>query len=180
MSAFASTVATPPGGKWFWEDGEVLFESPSYHTVVDLIRGYFLKKGVTKDATVALAEYMCPRMPIGFCRGDFGPRRATVQELVKNTERYSGMPLETIDVVQRRLNICSHCPKCDHSLCVTCRGIDKFVYGMFQGRRMKLPEDRSSGVCTCTGAFTMAAASVCYDGPLGLGEAPVTCWRYEK
>lgn len=179
---FSSTVSAPPGGKWFWEDGKVLFESASYHEVVDRMRRYFLDNGIDKSAEAALAEYMCPRMPSGFCRGFDGSRRKTAREILADTERVcAGKQLETIDVVERRLEKCAKCPKCDHSICVTCRRIDDLIYKMFDGRRCRLILDKVSGVCTCAGAYSMAVASLCFDKNSPAWEGvPATCWRNEE
>jgi len=181
MTTFASIASAPPGGKWFWEDGNVLFESPSYDEVTGRIRAYFLEKGIARDASAALAEYMCPRMPAGFCRGFSGTARKTANQVLADSAPYFSMPLATADVVQRRLERCFACPSCSHNVCMTCRRMDEKVRTGFGGRRAKIPADRSSGVCTCAGAYAMAVASVVFDKDSPAWEGtPDTCWRNDK
>lgn len=45
MTAFPNTMATPPGGEWFWEDRDVFIHSPSYRDAIDQIAKHFRDKG---------------------------------------------------------------------------------------------------------------------------------------
>lgn len=182
MSAFQNTMSAPPGGEWFWEDKETFIHSPSYSDVIDAIRRRFREKGVSRDPAEALAEYMCPRMPRGFCRGAFARMKSEpkVSDYVNATIRKClGRDVEDVATIQRRLEVCDTCPKCRRPTCVTCRGIDKAIYKVFEGRRAVLALDPRSGVCSCDGTFTMGVASVRQDGS-ALEGAPDTCWRNKK
>ena len=179
MTAFPNTMTTPPGGEWFWEDRDVFIHSRSYHDVIDAMRRHFREKGITKDPAEALADYMCPRMPRGFCHGRSDDPVLTLDQIVRNTiDLCRGLPLEMVDTVRRRLEKCAACDMCDHPVCVTCRGVDKRIYEAFGGRRAPLDADRKSGVCRVCGAFVMGLVSVRHDK--ALEGAPESCWRNDK
>ena len=177
--AFASIVSAPPGGEWFWEDKDVFIHTATYQGAIDAIRKHFNEHGITRNPVTALAEYMCPRMPRGFCTGDFSSKEEpTVAKLLENTQEICrDRTTETIDVIQHRLDICAKCNKCARPTCISCRQIDQKIYLMLKGRRAPLPLDRTSGVCACCGAFTMALASVQFKQGESLEGAPDTCWR---
>jgi len=124
-----------------------------------------------------MAEYMCPRMPRGFCRGNtVSGTEPTVADLVKSTaDACAWKVLEDSVTVQRRIEQCESCPKCTHPVCVTCRNVDKAVYSMFGGRRPPLALDAKSGVCSCDNTFVMGVASVKHEK--ALEGAPDSCWR---
>lgn len=181
MSRFARTMSAPPGGEWFWEDGETFIHSPSYADAVDALARHFRAKGIQRDPASALAEHMCPRMPRGFCIGatqaQSGP---TLSELLTRTRDIClGARMQDAATAQRRLERCASCPKCSHPTCVPCRGVDAQIYEMFEGRRPPVPADRKSGVCDCFTVFAMALATVDDKVP-DPPDLPDTCWRNER
>ena len=181
MTGFRSTLSTPPGGEWFWDDGDAFIHSRSYQDAVDALARHFREKGVAKDPAVALAEYMCARMPPGFCRGAAGSREPTLAELVEATRAAcDGRPLADAVTIQRRLEACAACGKCTRPVCVPCRGVDAAVYGFFGGRRPPVPADRKSGVCSVFGAFAMGLASVDGAQATPSGDVPDACWRNKR
>jgi hypothetical protein len=181
VTTFSSTMATPPGGRWFWEDGKVSFVSTSYLEVIDKMREYFQSQGINKDPRTELIDFMCPRMPRSFCRGYRGPSRMTSEQYLQNSFAYKDYQLETADIVQQRMKTCRYCTEYDQGVCSSCFGYTDHVYEMFQGRRARLPEDTNSGACKCAKALAMAVASVVYkeDEPIWDG-TPKTCWRYKQ
>lgn len=177
-------MSAPPGGEWFWEDKDVFVHSASYQDAVDQVRRHLREKGIDKDPAEAIAEFMCPRMPRGFCAGPLAeaPSQPAVQDYVNATVSVCmGRDLEDIATVQRRMAVCASCPKCSHPVCVTCHNIDKALYSFFNGRRAELPEDAKSGVCGCTQAFVLGTATVKYekDEPAWEG-TPDSCWRKQS
>lgn len=171
-------MTTPPGGVWFWEDGEHLVSTPSYQEAVDQLRSILAEKGDARSPAEVLAEYMCPRMPRGFCRGYTGPRAESSSALLDRAKPYADEPLAPANVVLSRLEVCAKCPKCRRDVCVTCRCLDEAVYGLFGNRRSALPPDRRSGVCACARTLAMVVASVRYGEGEPLWEGtPSTCWR---
>lgn len=178
MTVFSNTLSAPPGGLWFWEDGDVAVSTPSYEEAVRLV-GYALRaKGSTESPDAALAAYMCPRMPRSFCRGYSGPQLPTHADFLREARKYAEFPLETSDVIAARLDRCRTCPRCSHSECLHCYGIDERVRLLFNGRRAIISQDRKSGVCQCAGTYAMAVASVAYSDKNQVWEGtPSTCWR---
>lgn len=179
MASFRSTVTTPPGGLWFWEDGEHLVSTPSYQDALDRIRAILSEKGDHRSPVEALAEYMCPRMPRGFCIGSGTSGKATLGRLFENAIPYFAKGLAMANIIQSRLDRCASCPNCRHDVCLTCHDIPKKVYGMFGGRRPSLPADPKSGRCSCAGTFAMVVSSVLYSPDEEVWEGtPSTCWRF--
>lgn len=172
-------MVAPPGGVWFWEDGDHFVSSPSYQEAVDRVRAILAEKGDGRSPSEALAEYMCPRMPRGFCTGFTGTRAESAGEILRKALPYADRGLAMANVIQSRLDACAACPMCRRDTCIVCRHVDKAIYGLFRGRRPPLPADRKSGVCMCAGTYAMAIASVLYpsDEPVWRG-TPKTCWRY--
>ncbi len=171
----------PPEGKWSFQIGDDYYESPIYDLVLKHVGELLAKHGVKADATEALAEYMCPRLPPWMCRGD-GPSRDLIlgKEAQKEALSYFARNVETADVVMRRMQVCQRCPKHRRDFCLHCGGYDTWIYDGFGGRRTRLPPDDASGCCTCARTFEAVIASVCYaDGDQVWEGTPDTCWRHE-
>lgn len=178
MTGFSNTLSAPPGGVWFWEDGDVSVSSPSYDEAVALVGRALRAKGSSKSPDLALAEYMCPRMPRSFCRGYVGPSLPTHADFLRVAQSYASMPVESSDVIADRLDRCLSCPKCLFSVCVRCHGIDERVRLLFGGRRAIISQDPKSGLCQCAGTYAMVVASVAYgEGDKTWEGTPSTCWR---
>lgn len=179
---FRSIVETPPGGAWFWEDGDSFVSSPSYSDAIDKIRAALAAKGDTRtDPRDALAAYMCPRVPPGFCSGYAGPRAKTHDDYLVEAAKLKDMPLADAMTVASRLDRCATCPKCEHTVCLGCRNLDDRVRLLFGGRRAILSQDRHSGLCGPSGTYAMAVASVVYPVEDRVWEGtPKTCWRYDE
>jgi hypothetical protein len=176
--SFAYTHVAPPGGKWIWSDADNYVEEHDYHVAVARISQ--LLKCTWSEAVKSLEDYMCPRMPPSFCVSrNVAPhhRRLTVAELLAASRPYAAKPDAPADVIIRRLDACARCPRHRVEFCMGCTKTADAVYSMFGGRRVKLPGDSRSGVCTCANALAMAVASVEYfNEPVWEG-APETCWR---
>lgn len=182
MSAtFRSTVTAPPGGVWFWESDGAFVSSTSYRDAIDRIRTALLAKGDRTDPRDALADYMCPRIPPGFCSGYSGPRAKVHRDYLEEAAKLRGMRIADAMTISSRLDRCATCPACEHTVCLGCRGIDDRVRLLFGGRRAILPQDRHSGLCGPAGTYAMAVASVVY--PVGdrvWEGTPGSCWRYDE
>ena len=172
-------MAAPPGGLWFWEDGDHLVSTPSDQEAIDQIRAILVEKGDKRSPSDALAEYMCPRMPRGFCMNFTGPSVETTRDLIDRALPYASRNLAMANIIQTRLDRCASCPMCRHDTCISCRRIAPDIYALFGGRRPSLPADRKSGVCKCAGTYAMAVASVLYSSDEQTWEGtPTTCWRF--
>lgn len=179
---FRSVLSAPPGGVWFWEDGGHFVSGPDYGTVVSQVRRILREKGDSADPEAALAGYMCPRMPRGFCAGVLGFSKPTLADYLKAAAPYFLKPVAMADDIERRMEVCRGCPRLVRdAVCIPCRHADEAVYAGFGGRRVRLPGDRRSGICGCAGTFNMAVASVVYGDrdPVWAG-TPAECWRHVR
>ena len=172
-------MVTPPGGSWtFSVDGDTV-SSPLYDDMLRKVDALLRKHGVNESAVAALANYMCPLLPEGQCTGE-GSASPVIypHDAEAEAKRYFGRPIETADVIARRLQQCTRCKAHRRDFCLHCTGYDQWVYGKFGGKRPKLPADDASGCCSCAKTMEAVIASVCYgkDEPVWEG-APDTCWR---
>lgn len=173
-----STV--PPTGKWEFQLGDDRYESPVYDLVLRHTGEILAKHGLKIPAAQALADYMCPRLPKWMCTGR-GPHLDLLlaKEAQKEAYSYFVRQMETVDVIMRRMEVCTTCPKHRRDFCLHCGGYDTWIYDGFGGRRTRLPPDDASGCCSCARTFEAAIASVTYSAEEPVWEgAPKTCWRY--
>lgn len=179
-SFIATRSTVPPGGLWFFQLGDDYYESPLYEDCIAHVDEILRKHGVKMLATEALAEFMCPHMPAYFCRGA-GPASPVIlaRDAMKAAAPYVSKPVETLDVISKRLQKCTGCLKHRRDFCLHCHGYDTWVCDQFGGRRVKLPADDASGCCSCAKTFEAVIASVVYgeDEPVWEG-TPDSCWRY--
>lgn len=185
MARFRNILSVPPGGVWFWESREHFVAEPDYATAVEKLRAILAEEGSSESPEDALARHMCPRMPRGFCSGG-GPSETpgedTATTYLYNAAPYFSKPVALVDDIERRYGVCASCPKFAESVtCFSCRHLDHVINAKFHGRRVLLPEDASTGVCTCAKTFNMVTASVTYDKDEAVWEgAPPTCWRFQE
>lgn len=177
---FVSTRSTvPPGGVWFFSMGDDHYESPLYEDALKHVDMILKKHGSDADAVEALADYMCPHLPAYFCRGE-GPSTASVtpHEAKAAAIEYFNRSVETLDVISRRMQACTTCPKHRRDFCLHCNGYDQWIYDGFGGRRVRLPADDASGCCECAKTFEAVIATAMYNPGEAVWEgAPDTCWR---
>ena len=127
-----------------------------------------------------MLEYMCPRMPRGFCYGFTGGSAVTAADYLKEAEPYFAQPVALVDDIVHRMERCKSCPMFNGSdLCIPCRHIDDIIYTKFKGQRVCLPGDSSSGICKCAKTFNMVVASVNYDKAEVWEGTPPSCWRFQ-
>jgi hypothetical protein len=178
---FRSTMTVPPGGEWFWGDQNHYVSDPDFHTAVEKVRSVLKEIGSTVSPEVAMLEYMCPRMPRGFCYGFEGPAAVTASDYLGSAAPYFKMPVALVDDIVHRIEKCKSCPMFDgNDLCLTCRHLDDVIYTKFDGRRVRLPGDRRTGICKCAKTFNMVVASVVYPENSEVWEGtPPTCWRFQ-
>ena len=172
----------PPGGEWFAViNGEK--ESDKHWLrlrprVVELMA----KHGVTGTAEEVVAASMCPYMPAWFCEGvNDGRKVVQMKEAKETAKEYFPLPVVPFDEISRRLQICSGCKKHDHTLCLTCTGLLRWLIASFGNRRTAVPEDKLSGTCECSRTFAAVAASVDYpETGFDWEGVPDNCWRKTK
>lgn len=150
--------------------------------ILPKVRRLLATHGVSAPAEIALAEYMCPRMPrhmaVMLCQGDMPakPKQVLPREALDNCATYVNRPIVPFDVIQRRIGVCSTCPRHERNWCITCTGAFTQIQQMMKGRRPMLPADRFSGVCGCAKAYEAVVCSVEHEGE-PWPDTPETCWR---
>lgn len=158
-------------------------EKVSARTAVEIlpkVRRLLAKHNISTLPEIALAEYMCPRMgaeAAWFCTGDVKQvPHVTPREALANCTQYVDKPMLTFEEIQRRMSICTQCPKHERNWCLTCTGAFDQIKRLMKGRRPLLPADRFSGVCGCAKAYETVVCSVEHDGE-PWPDTPETCWR---
>ena len=181
MITVQSTMSTPPGGKWFWQDPEHSFAASSLDVVVGQVGAVLRANGDRSDPEQAVLAYMAPRMPRGWATGWDGPKKPTISDYVRVARKYFGRRVSRVDRIKTRMDVCRRCPAMSREMCLTCSGVPAAVTKWFSGQRPPLPGDGQSGICRCASTFNMVVASVDYDeGEPVWDGAPPTCWRYLK
>lgn len=183
MTMFRASVdmmPTPEGGFEF-AIGDDKVSARTAPEIMPKVRRLLMKHNISADPEIALAEYMCPRLgrqAAFFCTGDVRPvSHVTPKEALANCAQYAKLPMVPFDVIQRRMGICSSCPKHERNWCLTCTGaFAKIEQLMGGGRRPLLPADRFSGVCGCAKAYEAVVCSVDHPGE-PWPDAPAECWR---
>lgn len=180
MVFFTSQFLAPPGGEYFFEcDGES-FRTPSYSEAVRRVADIMRRKGKpSRPPEAVLAEYMCPHMPDGFCTRQYGNKTFTLEQMKEDAKRYFNLPLVPFDEVERRLSVCTQCPRHSRTFCLTCVGAVDWIRRGFGGARRILPVDAYTGACQCAGTFAAVVASVEETSlpPWTHATKPNTCWR---
>lgn len=179
---FISTNATPPTGYYeYGIDGDTV-NARDIVAITRLARDLRAKHGLPPATNPFryVMEYMCRFLPNGFCTEPSSTKALRGPEVKENTRRLFKMRLEPSDVIEKRMVICSSCPKhTRRGFCVDCTGLLEWIYRGFGTRRPQLPADRALGVCVCDEVLAAAGASVA-GRPLTEGaEYPEGCWRVE-
>lgn len=171
-------MAVPPGGFWFWQDGDHSVASPSYDVAVAQVGAALAESGSAEDPAQALLGYMAPRMPRWWSTGYDGPRKPRLSDYMEEAAKYFDRRVARVDAIDSRMRKCAECPHRTRPCCLSCHGIPRKVVEGFGGRRSLMPLDNKSGVCPFAGTFSMVIASVEYDkDEAAWPGTPPTCWR---
>lgn len=180
VSFVQTKTVVPPGGLWFFRLGGDTVSTPLYDDAISKVDDVLKRHGVT-DVTPAqaLADYMCPHMPMWFCSGrSVQTAVITASEARTAAEPYFHKQLVQVDDIMNRMTRCTTCPKHRKDFCLHCEGHDQWISYRFGGRRPVLPSDNASGCCMCAGTFEAVVASVKYTDDDTMWEGvPDTCWR---
>jgi hypothetical protein len=177
---FRGIFTTPPTGFYEYEvEGERVQSTNRLDActkVSDLRKKHGLP--VVGDGMTYIMEYMCPRLPDGFCSQPSSVRSLAIEKVKAGTAQLFSMRVAASDVIERRLIICSACKMQTRSgFCVDCNGLLDWMFRGFSGKRGELPPDRALGVCVCDCVMAAAGATP-LDRPLTDGETyPEGCWR---
>lgn len=182
MISVASTLSAPPGGAWFWQDGDHFLVGPDFEELATRVGAVLRAKGDHTDPRQAILGHMAPRMPRGWAKGYDGPREPTAGDMLRTARALvSKRQVARADVIMRRMSVCAACPAMERKVCLVCMHIPEKVVALFDGRRAPLPCDAKSGVCGCAKTFCMAVCSAMYPGeePVWPG-TPGSCWRTKR
>ena len=176
---FKSRNATPPTGCYEYElDGVTVTSKSRFdiaRKVADLRRSHGLI--TSGDPFAYVEEYMCPRLPNGFCSQPSKVEYIHADEVKRNTAALFHRPCVTVDVIESRLATCLSCPKhVTRGFCMGCSGLIDWIYKGFAGRRSRLAPDQATGVCSVGLDLVAAAASIDAVPVTGAGY-PDNCWR---
>ena len=172
---------TPPGGLFFCEIGGERVQGRTFLEIAPKVRELMRRHGVSGTAEMAVAAYMCPRIPNPglYCRGGaVPPAHGNARDAIANSLPYCSRRVVPFDVIERRMQRCAECPEHKRDWCPTCSGHVSMMKEAFDGRRRDVPEDTLAGVCQKAKAYEYAVASVEYaEGEPVWAGTPDTCWR---
>ena len=170
----------PPTGAYEYALGGDVVASISRTEICSKVKEIRDRHGLPTigDGFAYVMEYMCPRLPDGFCTTPSTVKYLQADKVKLRTIPLFSLPCATADVVDKRLMACVACPhNIKRGFCVTCTGLLTWVYRGFGGRRPGLPGDQATGACAVDEVMVAAAVSV--DGaPLRENVVyPPGCWR---
>lgn len=178
---FKDVNMVPPGGLFFYETHGERVVGRTFLEIAPKVRALMAKYGIRGLAESEVAAYMCPRIqdPGRYCRGPAAPAaHVPAPAAIANSLPYCSRRVVAFDEIERRMRVCQKCPKHARDWCPTCSGHVSRMMAAFGGRRPKLPEDSTSGVCQCAKAYEIAIASAEYEkGEKAWEGVPETCWR---
>ena len=176
---FKTIGAFPPTGSYEYECGGVFLSSKSRIEICNKVSDLRRSQGlpVVGDPLRYVMEYMCPRLPDGFCTGASSIKNLRADEVKAATARLFPLPCVPVDEIERRLSVCLTCKKhVTRGFCMGCSGLIDWIYKGFGGRRNRLPPDSATGVCPCS--LELVAASAAVDRPQTADASyPDGCWR---
>lgn len=180
---FKSIHSTPPGGWYEYAvEGEVIRDRSRFR-IAAAANKLRAKYGLSQshDPFQFVMEYMCPRLPDGFCSEPSSVRTIRAAEVKLNSAPLMKLPCETYDAIEKRIVKCVECPKHrTQGFCMDCTGILTWVYREYGTRRPQLSIDHMTGVCECELALTVVSASVAGRPPVDGVQYPEGCWRTAK
>lgn len=184
MLAFRVHNVVPPGNRYWYEvpETKVVVEALTYNDWVNVIRRHYAENGlvVPADVMAKAEDFMCRRLPEGFCFGDLDGRprarvltlndiRAKTQALVAFNGRERVPPL----VSKQRAETCGKCPANDRTLCPTCIGLVSWALRLVGEQSNGI--DAWLGVCQHDGVALAAKIRV-PRVPFEDQQYPGNCW----
>ena len=143
MQDFRVTNVVPPGGRYFYEVSEtkVFMEDFTMNQLLTRLGAHYTQNHlpVPEGLREIVADFMCRRLPTGFCTGDgppVGVQIYTVADIRERSRRQATLstgfvlPAEAVE----RAKICANCPKNDRSICPTCSGMVAWAIRLVGGR----------------------------------------------
>lgn len=180
LSRFKSPNATPPGGCYEYAVGDAVLTAKTASEITRQALNLRQSLGLRTvgDPFLYVMDYMCPRLPNGFCTTPSSVRSVRMEEVKARTSALFTLPCVTVDLIEARLAKCISCPAHEtRGFCMSCTGLLDWICSGFGGRRRRLPPDVASGVCCVTREFSAALASVDFGDAAAPQGLPETCWR---
>jgi hypothetical protein len=179
MLTFANERTVPPGGRYFYEVPEtrVVISSLTKHDFFARIRKNYAENGLAApdDLEARVVDFMCRRLPKGFCQGE-GPvsTALTMSEVKRKTVEMAGVTKRvTPGEANGRARICGGCPMNDRSGCPTCSGLNAWAARL---GGVHVPGGATYlGICRVDGLAL--SAGVAFESAPVKGEVPEQCWR---
>lgn len=171
--------ASPPDGWYEYAIGDEVARERNRFDICRRVREMHEARGlpVFGDGFTHVMEYMCPRLPDGFCNKPSNlPKPLMAAEVKERTVPLFYRPIVPSDAIERRLETCVRCPAhTRRGFCADCSGIIDWMLRGFGGRRGKVPADNASGVCYAERVMAAALASVDAQ-PRDDVQYPEGCW----
>lgn len=179
MTRFKTRNAFPPGGCYEYAVGSDVVYSKSLSEITAKASELRRRHGLETigDPFRYVMDYMCPRLPNGFCTSPSAVKVLRAEEVRGNTAKLFPLRCVTTDEIERRLSVCVKCEKhATRGFCMGCTGLLDWIYRGFAGRRPVLPPDQATGACAVSSELVAASATV--DRPAEDNPAyPDGCWR---
>jgi len=184
MLNFRVKNIVPPGGQYFYEVEGVQLTMPSRMKLREAVYQVYRKaqEAVPDNLEALMEDYMCRRLPEGFCTGtdDGRPRAkvATIQGIRRDTENMVSLSTGFAPPTKSKFNAtkCMSCPMNNRNMCTTCSGVNAWA-----SRRVGRPDTPAIfnwlGICEVD--VTALAAKVHLEGLPNNDEYPDTCWVRE-
>jgi len=165
------------------------FVADHFDQLVEKERAYLKVNGHTipDDLASQIENRLCRLMPPGICESDDGRSynggRSNLphERIINNSMAVKSQSVCTTEVAQRRAETCAACP---HNVikrgCGSCRGVDKAIRDMTQGRSSRL--DSRLNVCDLLGVYCRVLVHSLYPGvrKSDISRLPQNCWVRNK
>lgn len=177
--ALRNKFTKPPEGVYTYDLLGECVSARTYFEFAARVADLHKRKNVpAPDVDRTIAEYLCPRLPDGYCTKPSAIKMVSIQEIKDKAQQYFKKPVLPRDSIEKRLGICANCPCNSRVICLSCTGLDTWIRVNFRNQRDRLPLDAGVGVCTCAETLAAVVASVEYDGADPVWPTtPDNCWR---
>lgn len=187
-SRFKDPNIVPPGGRYFYTVPQTgaAFEAFDRYRLLDDVTRHLRASGLPVPETLAadMEDFMCQRLPSGFCKGDSGPWRPyitshSLREFTRMLFRRAGNRA-TVEPRQadERAKTCLSCPENLRGVCTTCDGLEGFVRTLV-GVHRATPYDAALGACGRCGCLLRVKVHIPIEhlAPTSkITEYPEGCW----
>jgi hypothetical protein len=180
MLQFRVKRIVPPGGKYFYQLGDSLFEAYDMRSLLLKVRIHATveKIELPQNLEEVVVDYMCRKLPNDFCYGSLDGRpRARVVTMAKIKDITLAKARQNGRVgkaeASRRAVTCANCAQDDRTLCPSCVGL--LAWSRKLVGSTLAPRDEWLGVCNVDAASLSAVVHIDEKNPEG--DFPDNCWR---